>query len=461
MADDPDKQNDSEPEENGDGDERWYRQRRWQAAIAGGVIAILAVAGVLAYNHFKRPGDVSCEGDECKIVEEGELPEVVDQTINWPVYGFNRAHTRYLPAPRVHPPYERIWKFGLPKRRDGGDPLLEFPPIVVNDRLYLVDNDGRAFAINAKNGKVVWMRQIAELNASSPAYSRGRLFITNLEPGQIQALDPRTGKVIWKRELPGRAESSPIVLGDKVIFGCENGELFAVSWRNGKTIWTSQLAGPIKASPAFRDGILYVGDYGGAMSAVHASNGELEWQTGGLGTSFGRTGEFYSTPAVAFGRVYAGNNEGRVYSFNAESGELVWSYSTNGYAYSSPTAADTKHTDPTIYIGSFGGTLYALDAASGEERWVQDPGGQVIGSTLGIGEVVYVQEFSDTSTTGYRMRDGKKVFEFHSGAYHVGVSDGEIFYLTGYGSIHALKPVKKKRGRGGNGASGGPGSQRR
>ena len=211
-------------------------------------------------------------------------------------------------------PFRKLWRYT-------GRPLLEFPPIYVAGRLYFVDNSGWARALDADTGKLLWKRRIGHLNASSPAYSKHRLYIVNLDPGHIVKLDARTGKTIWKRSLPGRAESSPVVVGRTVYFGCENGELFALSTVSGDVRWSTPLGGAIKSAPAYKDGTLYVGDYGGYMNAVDASSGKLEWQSGSLGPGFGASGAFYSTPAVAFGRVYAGNNDARVYSFDRHDGD--------------------------------------------------------------------------------------------------------------------------------------------
>ena len=140
-------------------------------------------------------------------------------------------------------------------------------------------------------------------------------------PGHIVKLDARTGKMIWKRTLPGRAESSPVVIGRTVYFGCEDGKLYAISTGRGQVRWSTQLGGPIKSAPAYYGGRLYVGDYGGHMNAVDAKSGKLVWQSGSLGPGFGGSGQFYSTPAVAYGRVYAGNNDGRVYSYDISDGD--------------------------------------------------------------------------------------------------------------------------------------------
>jgi outer membrane protein assembly factor BamB len=425
---------------------RWWHDRRKLAAALVGAVLVLGGAAALAYELLKRPEDVS--NPDVPFVAE-KPPKPVVKTTNWPMFGFNRARTRWLPANRVKPPFKRIWKYG-------DRPLLEFPPIFVGGKLYLVNNNGFVFSLDADTGKVLWERRIARLNASSPAYAKGRLFIVNLEPGQALALDPKTGKTIWKRSLPGRSESSPLVIGNKVIFGCENGQLFALNARNGKTKWTAELDGEVKAAPAYRDGILYVGDYGGTMSAVRARNGEIKWQSDALGLGFGRAGRFYATPAVAYGRVFSGNNDSRVYSFDQDTGELAWTYSTGSYVYSGTAVADTKAAPPTVYVGSIDGNIYALDAKSGEPRWTRSAGGPVIGSLGIVGNVVYVATFEGTTTSGFKLAGGRKVFSYHTGAYMPVISDGRRLYLTGYSSISALEPVKKKPKRSdGKGRSGG------
>jgi outer membrane protein assembly factor BamB len=414
---------------------RFWKQRR-RLAIGLIVAAVLGLAGIaVAYELLKRPADV--HNPDAIFRPEKPPPEPKQaQFVNWPMFGLNPARTRYLPARGVHPPFRKLWRYTE-------RPLLEFPPIFVNGTLYAVNNNGYAFAIDADTGKVLWERRVGRLNASSPAYSRNYLYIVNLEPGHLVKLDAKTGKEIWKRPLPGRAESSPLVLGHSVYFGCENGELFALNTRNGKTRWSTPLGGPVKSAPAYSDGSLYVGDYGGYMNKVDARSGKLIWQSGSLGPGFGASGQFYSTPAVAFGRVYAGNNDGRVYSFDTSDGTLAWSYSTGGYVYSGPTVANTRHSPPTVFIGSFDGNVYALDAKDGSLRWKQSAGGQVVGSLSAVGEIVYVSEFSDKTTSGFMMRSGRKVFHYDKGTYTPVISDGQRIFLTGYSSITALEPVTK------------------
>jgi outer membrane protein assembly factor BamB len=409
-------------------------RKRLAIAVAIGVVAI-GGGIVLAYELLKRPADIHNAEAAFKPQPPPKPPKA--KTVDWPLFGFNAARTRYLPAKGIKPPFKRIWHYVE-------RPLLEFPPVYAGGKLYAVNNNGTAFALDANTGKVLWQRSIGRLNASSPTYYKHRLYIVNLVPGHVVKLNARTGRILWKRWLPGRAESSPLVIGDTLYFGCENDQLFALHTSNGHLRWATTLGGPIKSAPAYHRGILYVGDYGGYMNAVNAKTGKIKWQSGSLGQGFGTSGEFYSTPAVAFGRVYAGNNDHRVYSYDLSDGTLAWTHSTGGYVYSGPTVANTPHSPPTVYVGSFDGNIYALDAKSGETRWAHSAGGEVVGSLSAIGNIVYVAEFTNTSTNGFDMRTGKQVFHYKTGTYTPVISDGRRLYLVGYSSINALQPFKPK-----------------
>ncbi|MGN6586534.1 MAG: outer membrane protein assembly factor BamB family protein [Solirubrobacterales bacterium] len=414
----------------------WHRSNRLLAIFLL-ALGMLISGAIIGYELLKRPPDVHNEQAIRRFKPQKPPPPKEPQTVNWPIYGLNPARTKYLPVKGIKPPFDKLWRFT-------DHPLLEFPPIYVGGKLYFVNNSGFAYALDADTGKVLWKRRIGRLNASSPAYYKHRLYIVNLVPGHIVKLDAKTGKIIWKRNLPGRAESSPVVIDRTVYFGCENGELFAMSTGKGQVRWSTPLGGAVKSAPAYYGGRLYVGDYGGHMNAVDAKTGKLVWQSGSLGPGFGGSGEFYSTPAVAYGRVYAGNNDGRVYSYDISDGTLAWSYSTGGYAYSGPVVANTRHSPPTVFIGSFDGNVYALDAKDGSLRWSRSAGGQVVGSLSAVGDIVYVAEFTNKTTSGFMMRSGKRVFHYPKGTYTPVISDGRRIYLTGYSSITALEPIRPK-----------------
>jgi outer membrane protein assembly factor BamB len=407
-----------------------------RAYLGAGAVVVVALAALIGYLVFKRPGDV-VNREVTFDPKEKKARKKKPETVDWPLYGLNRARTRYLPLKGLGPPFRQLWHF------DAGE-LLEFSPIVVRSTVYVMSNAAKVFAINSETGNVKWKRRIAELSASSPAFAHKTLYVTTLEPGQAVALDAKTGKVKWRRKLPGRSESSPVVQGGRVYFGSESGDVFALSEKNGKVAWRVQAAGNVKAGPALNQGTLYVGDYAGQMYAIRAKDGAVRWESSDLGASFGRSGRFYSTPAVAFGRVYAGNADGRVYSFEQRTGDLAWSQSLDGYVYGAPVVADAAGTPPSVYIGSNGGTAYALDARDGGEIWSVPVGGEISGAGSVIGDTFYISDVDLDKTVGFDIASGKPVYNIKRGEYNPMVSDGRRLYLTGYASITGLAPKRKE-----------------
>src|SRR3954449_3687035 len=419
--------------------QKLWADHRW--ATIGTVAGIGAVlVALIGYLVLKRPADKSCVAP-CTI-ETTTTAGPGHKTVHGPFYGRNKERPRDLDAPNVKPPCTTRWRFK-------GRRLLEYSPIAVGGAIYGINNNGLAFSIKKRTGKARWTREIASVNASAPAYGKHSLFVSNLDPGQVIALASKNGRTLWRRSLPGRTESSPVVVGNMVIAGCECGNLYAFDAMTGKTLWQTNLGGQIKAAPAVSDGVAYVGDYSGTMSAVRISNGAIKWQSDSQGTGVS-AGSFYGTAAVAFGRVYAGSKDGRIYSFNRDTGDVAWSHTIGGEVYAGTAAADTPNSPPTVYFGTYGGTrFYALDARNGNERWSADVGGSVIGAASVIGNVVYVANLNTTETDGFDTANGKKVWSFKDGAYNPVISDGGNLFLTGYKTIYRLKPrtaadVKRK-----------------
>ena len=415
----------------------WSVRRR--ALTVAAVLAVLAVGGVLAYNVLKRPPDVS--NPDADFVKK-DLPEPKerkpkDLTVNWPTYGFSNARTRYFPTQLVKPPFRNSdWSIQFGK-------LLEFSPIIVDDVIYVMDIDARFYAIDAEKGKIIWKNKIGDLNATSPAFSKGRLFATNLGPGQAVSLRARDGKVLWKTPIPGRSESSPVVFRHRlVIFGCECGTVFGLNAKSGKIEWQFDTAGEIKGALALDHGTVYGGNYAGEAFAIKADSGKQVWRSTTSGGSFGRGGGIYSTPAVAYGRVYLGSIDSRVYSLDQETGSIAWSTSTGAEVYSGPAVANPKGADPTVFIGSADGIIYALDAKTGATRWTQPAGGQVTGAGSVIGDVFYVSVIGEgVGTLGFDTATGKKVYEHDTGEYNPAITDGRRLYLTGYSTLRAFRPL--------------------
>jgi outer membrane protein assembly factor BamB len=429
----------------------WSVARR--VAVVGGVVVVVAGAAVAAYLATKRPADVS---NPTAAFHKQKRTKKKVETLNWPMYGYDGARTRYLPVKDLNPPFgSSEWSFQAGK-------LLEFQPIVVHGTIYFMDKDAMFYALSADKGHIEWKRKIGTLNASSPAYDDGKLFAVNLEPQQAVALDAKKkGKILWRHPLPGRSESSPLVHNGKVIFGCESGDIFALDEKTGKERWHVHTNGPVKGAIAYSRGTLYADNYAGEVWALDAGNGHVKWTANTQGGGFLRGGGVYSTPAVAWGRVYLGGLDGRVYSYVAKNGQLAWSHSTGAEVYSSPAVAETPHSPPTVYVGSEDKHFYALDAKTGDVRWEHPLNGIVLGSPSVVDSTVYVSVIGpNIGTFGFAVNKGQKVFYNDQGEYNPVISDGQRIYLTGASTIRAFKPEPPGHGKHGKGKGGGHGKHR-
>jgi outer membrane protein assembly factor BamB len=431
---------------------RWYRRRI--VIVLGAIAAVLI--GAAAVFALTRPGDVFNKDVEFRAEPEqtsvpraeapkkkGKKGKKVDPLsgFKWAQYGYSRDRRRYLPTqPDVAPPFKRRWSWDA-------NVLLEFPPIIVGQRLFVTRNDGEVVKLDKTTGKVHWRRDLGYLAASSPAYGAKKIVVTILErtkgsPGKVTAIWARSGKVSWSKDLPSRSESSPMVVGNHVYFGGENGTVYSMNMDNGAVQWTFRAAGAVKGGLALADGKLYFGTYGGQVYAISQQTGKQVWHTGTSGAHFGLSaGNFYATPAVAFGRVYIGNTDGNMYSFSAASGKLAWRRGTGSYVYASAAVAQVPNGQPTVYFGSYDGTFYALDARSGATRWTHRDGGNISGAASIIGGIVYYSNRGKRDTTALGAVTGRVIWKSPRGAYNPVVSDGEDIFLTGYASVARFQPL--------------------
>jgi outer membrane protein assembly factor BamB len=427
---------------------RWFR-RKLVIGIAATLIALIGAAAVFALTH--EPGDVSNPDVEFRAEPTGTpVPDQAPvpgkkgdplRNFEWPDYGYTKDRRRYLPASfAIRPPFKKGWTRVAPD-------LLEFPPVMIGNRLYNLDNRAKARAYNKQNGKTVWQRQLGGLAASSPAYGAGRLYFTvlqrtqSLRAGRVAALNAKNGKVLWSKDLPSRSESSPLYDGGRIYFGSEDGTVYALNAKNGNVVWTFRASGAVKAGLALSGGKLYFGIYGGRVYAIHESDGKQSWATGTHGRTFGLAGgNFYSTPAVAFGRVYVGNTDGRMYSFSADSGKLAWARSTGAYVYGSPAVAQIPGGQPLVWFGSYNGTFYAVDARSGATRWTFRSGGRILGAPTVVGNIVYFSDYGKRTTYGLNANTGKKLWFYPRGAFNPVISDGRSIFMTGHSAMYTFRP---------------------
>jgi outer membrane protein assembly factor BamB len=422
------------------------RKLRWPAWLGIALAAlILTLGGAALILRSSQPGDVvnndvpfvaspTTSAPVATPAPQGRKPPQFD----WPFYGYDKGRTHYLPlGQNLRPPFAERWK--LP-----GAILLEFPPAIGGDSLFLLKNNGALYALSHKTGKVRWKRKLGDLAASEPAYADGIVYVVLLErgkgvkAGRVVAIRAKDGTTKWSRPLPSRAESSPIVHQGTVAFGSEDGTVYGLRASDGFTRWRYKADGAVKGGLALDGDKYFFGDYAGKMYAIRAQTGKPVWVSSTSGGRFGLgSGTFYSTAAAAYGRVYIGNTDGFVYSFSARDGKLAWRTKTGGYVYSSPAVAQVPGSRPTVYIGSYDERFYALDARTGQVRWSRPAGGRISGGATVLGDLVFFSTLNGT-TSAVGARTGQTVWKTQRGKFNPIVSNGRGLFLVGQTTLYGL-----------------------
>jgi|GEM_PF-229585 len=267
---------------------------------------------------------------------------------------------------------EEIWEFSTGK-------YVFSSPAICNGTVYAANGNGTVFAISNQTGKEIWEFSTGTYPIhSSPAVYNGILYIGNLD-GKLYALSASSGEEIWEITT-GSEFSSPAIYRDNIIIGDEAHKLYAFSALTGKKIWEFSAYGSFTdSSPAILNGTVYIGDSSGRVYSISAQSGEKIWdmQTGG--------GIISSSPAVADNVVYVGSEAGELYALSCSSGEKIWNFSSGDTIESSPAVSNG-----VVYIGSDDDCLYAVSSETGKELWHYQTKGMVISSPVVKDGVLYV-----------------------------------------------------------------------
>lgn len=250
---------------------------------------------------------------------------------------------------------------------------------VVNGKVYFGSYDDNVYCLNADNGELIWNYTTgSDVEYSSPAIANGKLYIGSYD-GKVYCLNSENGDFIWSYTTGSSILSSPAIVGSRVYIGSNDLKLYCLNADNGDLVWSyTTNYGWVVSSPTVVNGKVYAGCDWDNMYCLNADNGELIWNY--------ETGDtIMSSPAVIDGKVYIGSYNHKVYCFNADNGELIWDYTTNDRIFSSPVIANKR-----LYIGSDDDNVYCLNADNGDFIWSYQTGADVLSSPAVVGGRIYI-----------------------------------------------------------------------
>lgn len=255
---------------------------------------------------------------------------------------------------------------------------LAAAPVVADNRLYVVDVEGKVNAFDADTGARLWVKDTAEGNANRDArfgggvsFDNGRLYATN-GLGDVVAMDAVSGDVVWRARPGGPLRGAPTIANGNVYVLTQDNQLIALSQQDGTVGWSENAAIESQgvfgvAAPAAAQGSVVAGFSSGELNAYRYENGRTLWSDvlsrSTISTSVSSLSDIDADPVIDQGRVYAVGQGGRMVAMDLTSGQRLWEQNIAGI--STPWVAGEW-----IFVVTDNAQLLCLSRGSGRVRWM-------------------------------------------------------------------------------------------
>ena len=221
------------------------------------------------------------------------------------------------------------------------------------------------FAVNAEypNVERVWHKALKGGVYSTPVTDGKSLYIGD-DVGVMYALDAKTGKTRWTFDTGMRIVGSPAVSEGVVVFGSANYTIYGLHAKTGKELWHITTNQAVMGAATIHEGIAYIGGGDGRMFAIDIHTGKVSWSFDQL------TNYVLTRPLVYNDKLYFGCWDTHFYALNLADGSLAWKWNNGkGNPKLSPASVWPVAANGKIFITAPDRYFTCLDAETGEQVW--------------------------------------------------------------------------------------------
>lgn len=248
-------------------------------------------------------------------------------------------------------------------------------PIIVDGSgtIYFGTNDQRLYAVNS-DGTLKWSCLTGgAIRYGASMSPDGSIIYATAADGRAYAINAANGAIIWKSEAISAVYNCAVGDDGSVFVGSMNGKLYSFS-ADGSQNWTFQMQSKATCAPAIApDGTIYIGSQDMNLYALD-SQGQKQWyyRTGG---------PIYSAPTIgADGSIIFGAWPGKLCSLDPVDGALEWSRNLSSTIYSPPILDQTG----AIYVVCTDGTITKFSSNAVPSETPEPSTLLVIGSLLAV-----------------------------------------------------------------------------
>ncbi|MFJ6690479.1 PQQ-binding-like beta-propeller repeat protein [Streptomyces sp. NPDC091294] len=133
-------------------------------------------------------------------------------------------------------------------------------------------DESAVYAVSAATGEKLWEVRESGLFFVPPTATGETVLVGNLlgsEQNILRALDARTGRVIWKRQLADDSLTRPVT-ADGTVYVVGDGVLYALRADTGTTVWRYATKTSVRAAPLVVGDTVYLSTATGKVCAIGA-----------------------------------------------------------------------------------------------------------------------------------------------------------------------------------------------
>ena len=217
---------------------------------------------------------------------------------------------------------------------------------------------------------------------------------------------PDKPKLIWTFKTGETVDSSPVIAGGKVFFGCRDGNVYALRLDNGKLLWKFASGCSIEAPPLIVGDKLFVGNLAGDFFQLSVNDGSVCWKYS-CGKQIYGSANFFKT---GNGRqmVIFGAYDFQVHCLDAIDGSQLWTYKTKNFV-NGAVALSSR-----LQVAVFGGcdsNLRIIDLKNGKEKNAVPLGSYIPGSPAISDGIAYVGHYGK-EVCAVNLADGKILWTY-------------------------------------------------
>ena len=336
-------------------DRNRFSGSHWIAVLAGGALCTMPLGAFAQAEVTGKPALTGVEVPKSISVSQAQLNGADADSANFLHSNMNYSQTRFYPATQINADnvaqLRPVFNFQTEVLES-----METAPIVVDGIMYITTSYNHVYALDAVTGKEFWhykhkMGPVTTYccgpNNRGVAIMGDRLYMGTLD-AQLVALDAKSGKVLWAKEIAdpelGYSETmAPVAVDGKVLIGTNGGEygirgfVKAFDANDGTLLWTFYTI-PEKG-------------HEGVWAANDATNRDMKRDIAAEKAQFAKGGDFFKTLGGGVWMAPAVDRETRTVFF------VVGNPSPDLYGSDRP--GDNLYTD----------SIVAVDLDKGTYKW--------------------------------------------------------------------------------------------